>query len=405
MSRAALCLILLSVVFAAGCDEDHTKVVVEPRADGKFVRTISLWRTNPAESFKTLPPDEKRVAAVAKLYGTRLEPVGEVVKFRGEFREMPPDVLRDKETNHGGYDVWRAGPGWGGYYRERRPGPTDLYARLEKAASGVDRLTEILAEMFRAELPGEAGVDLLTAFLVGPFRADAKEMMFVMATGSHSDLDDDALVSALAMVLQIAEERGYLDAAALPMITNKETGLELLLRMVAEKMERPLDEDLRSKLGFLTDAEKLAAAFEDAAKSVGEVEKSFDPYVEEILHLDLFSGDETLELVVELPPGAEIIHTSGKRAADERRVEWKGKLDGRAVRILHHVSFSVADEDWQRKRFGRVALTKEDLSNYVFWVCGLPERQEGRGDADPGSPRVIRGRRAGSPGPRSRGRM
>ena len=198
---------------------------------GKFVRTIHLWRTNPAESFKTLPPDEERVAAVTKLYGTRLEPVGEVVKFRGEFREMPPDVLRDKETNHGGYDVWRAGPGWVGFYRERRPGPTDLYARLEKAASGVDRLTKILAEMFRAQLPGEAGVDSLTAFLVGPLRTDLKEMMFVMATGSHSVLDDDALVSALAMVLQIAEERGYLDAADLPKITNRETGLELLLRM------------------------------------------------------------------------------------------------------------------------------------------------------------------------------
>ncbi|MHC4469732.1 MAG: hypothetical protein ACYTDY_03280 [Planctomycetota bacterium] len=380
MTRTGVLLPLALLLFLAGCEKEHTKVVVEPRADGTFVRTISLWKTDTDKPGKTLPPDEERVERVWEFYESRLEPVGKVARFRGTFRSPPPDIPHDGRTNQGGYDVWRAGPGYVGYYRERRPGVMDLFARLEKAAAGIDHLSRILAEMFRRELEGEAGVDSLVAFLSGPFRADMKEMMFLFAGGTYDLVDDDErLFSVFAVIVQLAEERGYVAVADFPKIFNKQSVIDVLHHFIASKMERSLDDDLRGKLAFLTDSEKLPKAFEGALLSLGdskeELEKEMEPFLKGVVSFDIFSDHETLEVVLVLPPGAEILYTSGELVPEKRRIEWEDTLDGRAVRSLYHASFAVADEAWQKAHLGSVGLTGEELYEYVFWVNGLPEEQ------------------------------
>jgi hypothetical protein len=377
MSRFTIAFCFALVV--AGCEKERVRIVVEPRPDGTFVRTIHLWK---ADKDKILPPDEERVDRTWEFYEERLEPLGKIVRFRGIFRKPPPDVVHEGRSNVGGYDVWQAGPGWLGIYRERRPGATDLFAKLQKVAEGIDLLSRILAETMREQLAGEPGLDALVAFLSGPFREDLKEMVFHFAGGSY-DLAtaDDRLLTAFSMVLQFAEERGYLAVADLPRALNLESLRELVSRFVARKMERSLDDDLREKLAFLTDAGKLTASMERAMKKLGEPGEDFgkamEPFLKDVIRFDLFSSDEILDLVLELPPGAELLHTSGTRNLEKRRIEWTDTIDARAVRSLYHASFAVADEEWQTKHLGRVALPAKDLPDYVLWVNGLPEAQAG----------------------------
>jgi hypothetical protein len=357
-------------------------VTVEPRADGSFLRSIHLWHTDPQKKGQILAPPAALVDQAKAQYPKRAPTADASVAFQGEFRVVPPDLARGNETNRGAYTVWPSRLGHLGYYRERRPGRTDHFTRFREAADAADLLVRLAAAVARRQLQGEKGLDALVEFLEGPFRKDFKEALFFVA---HADLgaaaqfgSEDAekvLVGAAAYLVQFAEERGYLEAADLPRLRTGEGAAGVAAALVARKMGRPLDAPLRKRLLGLLEPEAAQGAYQAALQDLKLTEKQFEealkPLVEGLLHLQVFAVAPELRYTLVLPPQAEVVHTSGRKAEKENRIEWRDSLDDRPVASLYFALWAAPDAEWQTAHLGRVALRGEELMNYVLWETAL----------------------------------
>jgi len=381
--RNALAIALaVAALLLPGCEQDHAEIIIQPRPDGSFLREIHLWHTDSQKAGKVLPPPAKLVEQAKAQYPKSLETNDASVAFQGEFRIVPPDLMRGGDTNHGRYTVWTSPLGHVGYYRERRPGRMDHFTRFREAADAADLLVRLVATIARQQLEGEAGLDKLAEFIEGPFRRDFKEMLFFLA---HTDLGaaaqftgrdfEKTLVTAAAFLVQYAEERGYIKAADVPRLLTRDGALDVASALVARRMGRPLDAPLRKKLAALARPEAAKAAYLAALKELKLTEKQFDdaisPLTKGLLHINVFATETELRYTLVLPPQAEVRYTSGLLDEKERRITWRDLLDDRPVAGLYFAYWTAPDEKWQAQHLGRVAVRGKALNDYVFWENGL----------------------------------
>lgn len=377
--RDGALLALALVLGVAGCERDHIEVTVEPRPDGSFVRTIRLWHTDTEKKGQVLAPPAALVDQAKPQYPKRLETQDATVAFQGEFRMVPPDLRRGDETNRGEYTLWTSRLGQLGYYRERRPGRLDHFARLREAADAADLLIRLAATIARQQLQGEKGLDELLKCIEGPFRNDIKEALFFLthanlgaSAGFAGDEAERTLVAAAAFLVQFAEERGYLEAADLPKLLTKEGAISVGTALVAKRMGRPLDAPLRKKLAALAEPEAAQGAYAAALQELKLTDKQFEDAIKPLMpRIELGGGGPELRYTLVVPQGAEVRYTSGRQDPKTNAIHWVDALDDRPVAGLYYALWTAPDEAWQKEHLGRVVLRGKDLGDYVLWENSL----------------------------------
>jgi hypothetical protein len=383
---------LLALLLAlAACEREHVKVTVEPKADGTFVRTVRLWREDSEKPGIVLPPSEAARAAAIAVYGAPPESSGDeaAVTFRGTFRAVPPDLAPAETPNRGAFDAVRCAAGWCGIYRERRPGPTDFHGRFEAAAGAIDFGARLQAEIARKALAGDEALPAVLARLEGPWRRDMRDLLFLLMTSARADPGPGANFhlegfeglpgGALAMALELLEERGYVQIPEFVALgdAQSEDGQALFLRAYAGGLlGRPVTGALREKLAPLATEEGLGAAVEEALRAMGATEEeageAIEPLAFALRHLDRGTVP-TFTVEILLPPGADGVETTGK--VEGGCVRFEDELGDSLVRDVLLTSFAVADEAWQRERFGRVLLVGATLRRYALWLASLPAEE------------------------------
>jgi len=373
------CLAVGLAVALCGCEHDEIKITVEPRPDGSFHRTARFYRID-GDKISSPTPDLVRNAE--KAYPDKPDIEDATVTFHGDFRAVPPDIHHAGSTNQGGYVVWQSHLGYVGYYRERRPGRTDLYAWFADSLKVLDTVAKVTATVVREQLKGEEGVEQLAAFIEGDLRRDVKEVFFyascrmwLQRTTYAQELDEKAQLAAIAIFVdQFAEERGYFKAGDVPKLFNEKSGSELLLTFMAKQMGRPLDAALRRKLAFVSDEDLLEEATKQACKSLGMTEEQFEKQLQQLAPLIPISFGDTEPVVrytLKLPTDAECLYASSRFDDKEREVRWKEVLDETPVTHLFFAVWATPDAEWQEAHLGRTILRGEKLAGYVLWVNSL----------------------------------
>jgi hypothetical protein len=402
--RNAICILPVLLLLLPACEEDHVHVRIQPKADGTFVRTVTMWRVDPAKPDERKTPSEPLVEGARSVYVEAPDSIDGKLRFEGTFREVPFDLVREdgdeRYVNRGGYTVWSCRAGSFAAYRERRPGPTDHWERFRKAAEGMDTVAEILAALARRGLEGEEGLPRLVTWLTTEFPTDMKDMMFLFAGDrGPQDLAEEvgpdapfrsglgafrseapyrSRSSAAALFLQLLEERGYLQVGAIPEVMGEaEWERTFFADLVARKMGRPDDEALHGKIMGLTEEERAEGLYGSALADIGMTKEEAEEKLEPIgdLMVDIRLGTDahlTYELVV--PGGALVVSTSGRVEAQPPMVVlWKDTLDDRPVTGIFFATWALPAIGWQKEHLGGVYLQGKPLSEYVTWIESLPE--------------------------------
>jgi hypothetical protein len=383
--RRSLCHLAVVAAALCGCEQDHVEVTVEPKPDGSFVRTLRMWRTDSQKKGEILAPSAPLAEPAKAHYAKRLETKDATIGLQGTFRTVPADLQIGENTNRGDYTVWNSRLGHVGYFRERRPGRIDHYTMLREAAEAIDLFVKLLAAITRQQLQGEQGLDKLVEFIEGPLRRDLKEALLLVQHASltaSAQLDKkpghDPGIAVGAFLLQLAEERGYLQVADLPKAIGGKDAPDVAMAFVARQMGRQLDPLLRKRLASLAEPGRLEEARKAALDSLKIAPEEFDKAMKpigNIIHLRLFATDPSLRYILVPPPQAELVYTNGQKDEKGDRLEWRDELNDSPVAALYFALWAVPDADWQTKHLGRVALRGEKLQSYVFWESSLTPDQ------------------------------
>jgi len=375
---------LAALAALCGCSRDHIELTIEPQLDGSFVRTIRLWQTHNNKPGQLLAPSEELAEAAKPHYKKKLDAEGQALCFQGTFRDLPPDLAFGGDVNHGGYLVVRSRLGCLAHYRERRPGRTDFYTAFEEAKPALDLLIRFAAAMARQQLEGEEGLDRLVAFIEGPLRRDLRDLAMLAYAerlrhrgGGDGQQVQAHLADVAATLMQFAIERGYLGASQLPkLLATKDSLNEWLMTLVARKMNRPLDAQLRRKLGFLFDDKRRDAALAQAAKALAMPDEKRNATLERlgktVLSYDFLNTQTRLSTTLRCPEHATVLYTSGRWDKQANQVVWRGTLAEAPVADLFHALWTTPDPAWQTQHLGRVALNGQALAEYVLWEHALP---------------------------------
>ncbi len=396
----ALPLLALLAALVTGCPHNEYTVELKPTASG-VERTLTFYRadgtgSNDAPNYLDFPTNE--LAAISQIY-----PPG-AVKADGKrfvahgkfFGALPGDV-----GGAGSFTNLTTSLGTAGFYLERFRGNDDLTGQTEKRFHAADQLTDLTLGWAKMEFGSERGWKKLRKFLDEDFRRDLKNAGLYFWTGQISALNDtNATEEFTARFSQYLIERGYLkfsDAPQVCSLFNDEggtaAGLNLLQRLVAEKMEIPENDPLPKSLAVFNDP----AAFEKSwerylAKSdlyrtqlkEWEQKRKTDAKLEapkplnamDNLFADLLtdSGGEADHLTVKLKLAQAPSHTNGKW--QDGQIVWNADLDAdRPLPAICYASWSHPDNDFQKTHFGRVLLEGDELMQYCLWESSLDEEE------------------------------
>jgi hypothetical protein len=116
-----------------------------------------------------------------------------------------------------------------------------------------------------------------------------------------------------------------------------------------------------------------------------------------LLQFDLFGKPDHLAVQLSLPaaPG----HSNGRWDEALKQVVWENDIEDRTnashFPFFCYASWAQADQEYQKKHFGRVVLTGDELTQYCLWRSSQDKPEGGEWDAfvaslEPGSGLVER---------------
>jgi hypothetical protein len=389
------------------------------------VRGDALERTvTKLSSGDPTPYREEREQELRKLYG---KPSAEG-SFRGLFRgELPADfggrgaLLRDATTM--GRVVT---------YRERLRGDDSPQRLLETLDEGARQLHELTDGWIRAELGERPATSVLESWLRDRVVPDLRDLALYGWVARSEGL---SWAEHEQSVLQFLVERDYFRSEDTPRLQDPGDAWPVAWQHALERGGVKLDPELEGALGFLdedrafrslsqrmlrsqefeawlerakdrSDTQEFLPLSPDgiAAFLAGEntepakrVDRAIDEYVDE--HFDsavrvagLAIGGESLadrdsvEIFLELPDPP--IESNGAWNPATRRVEWKGVAFAPPERDdlyrLPGFAFAIWGEpaaEFQRARFGRIALRGGELREYNRWYARLAAPDQATWDA------------------------
>ncbi len=394
-------LVLLSG--SSECAHNRFEIEMKPAGDG-LQRTLVVTRQGGED--KTVPAEV--LARLAEAYpadGARpggATHEGDVHRYTGTFTgSLPQDV-----GGSGSYRVFASKLGRTGAYAERFRGRDDLGVQAQQRLAAVDRLVDLLVGWARWILGEEEGFDRLRVFLDQRLRADLKDLATYAAIGLM--LQDYAEGAAEEMAMRVGQlmiERGYFSPAELPRILvafqrddaldakGRINTMSLVRARLAEELGLAEQNASPAVLDFLKTPDSALASLHayikttDGFRRLARTKKDakpqdvLDALLEDLIQMDLFATQDALalELACPIKPYA----TNGDWDAQAKRVTWKlSNLRG-APRLptFAYAHWASPYEDYQRTRFGKLALTGRALSEVIVWRNGLSAGEAKQWDA------------------------
>ena len=411
--------LLLAVVPLLGqdCIGVHYEVTVEPKGDG-FQRTLTAETRKDQGSNQDLDPATEELKRIAKLYN-QPAPAGDTVT--GLFAERGPD-----DVGGAGFYTRYASPMgtvWG--YIERVRGNDDLVSQIERIRKGVDQTVALLGGWVRAEMGDSPRSRKLRAFIDGPLRRDLENIAIYMWAAKFSsdhklseqakEAEKAAQQEMLSRLIAYVLERGYIQARDVPVIVRAFQSdtpgpvFDLLRRFVATRMGVAVNQPIPKALDFLSSADRAQQSLEAyltgteqykqlLAKHKRENPKPDEdetpPAPSEVLHGPLealavpFWGFLTTPdgMKLALRTGVKPMYHNGKWDADAGKVTWgttvrKGEKARSQLPAVFWAVWSKSDEAFQKKHFGRLALSDDKLLQYCIWYHGLTAAEVKEWDA------------------------
>ena len=403
---------LAAMVFVVtGCPHNQYVVQLKPRGN-VIERTLIFYRedgvnTNGTPNYQPLGQDE--LVAITALYpAPGLTNDGLRYIARGEFtNEMPEDV-----GGAGVYTHLATSLGTAGFYVERFRGNDNLASMSERHFQAADRLTDLMLGWSRMELGREAGYDKLRRFLDVDFRRDLKNLSVYwwegqMANNYQTNANEEFVVRFGQYLL----ERGYFKIGEIPGLFRDASGndvqalLRRIQRLVAHKMGVPETNPVPASLAFLTDETTMEKSFAKYLADTDlyrvklkqwEEDKQLKPDTKQpdpldvagdaaagLFEFDLFGKTDHLAVRLSLP--ASPIHSNGRWDEAFKQVVWESDIEDR-TNAFHfpfscYASWAQADQEFQEKHFGKLALAGDNLTQYCLWRSGQDQQSGDEWDA------------------------
>lgn len=388
----------------AGC-QDHNRYEIELQPEGaEMVRTLTAWRVPENRSRDRFPAAElKRIAA---LYPTPLAAVVGRHAFRGRFGpKMPADV-----GGAGEYHTTTTLMGSAAIYVERFRGSDDVESHINDRRQAADGLANVLVNWFQREIGRDPNFPLIRTFLEREFRVDLRNLSHYWAmarSGTQQKAAGQREGWARAAMYLVEHKYFRIEEApaAIRVATTNDAAQQV--RFVIDLLARKIAPESRSSiarsLAFLSDtssAERSLDAYLRTTTEFRRREQSWrqsqranpaapppDPkdIVLELVSrlffgLDPLSQNDELRVALAVP--VQPFSSNGTYLSVSNQVVWTASL-GRSneLPVLAYAAWSVPDVNFQETHFGDLALSGEDLANYVAWYTGLDGAQRKEWDA------------------------
>jgi hypothetical protein len=395
-----------------GCP--HNQYIVQLKPQGNSIeRTLVFYREDGVNTNTGTPNyqpfDAAELAAIASLYPVQsVANDGERHVVRGEFtHELPDDV-----GGAGAYANLTTSLGEAGFYAERFRGNDDLAGMTERRFKAADRLADLFVGWSRMELGREPGYDKLRQFLDVDFRRDLKNLSVYcwegqLASGYKTNADEEFVVR----FGQYLFERGYFTIGEIPGLFSAASGddpqalLRRIQRLVARKMGVPETKPVPASLAFLANETTMEKSFDKylagttlyrAKLKQWEKDKKLKPDLKQpepsevvndavgnLLQFDLFGKPDHLAVQLSLPSSP--VHSNGRWDEALKQVVWETDIED-GTNASHfpfscYASWAQADQEYQKKHFGRVVLTGDELTQYCLWRSSQDQQAGDEWDA------------------------
>jgi len=395
---------LLSFGLLSGCEHDEYVVEITPKGDS-FERKLTCWHVSTASTSdgqsesKINPLSEDKLKHLDQIYGEgKPAEGGKKTVFVKTFQaQTPADV-----GGSGTYTRYTSSLGDTVIYGERFRGDDDIAAQLARRNAAADQLVDLLIGWSQSEIGKEPDFAKLHDFLDKQLRQDLKNMAAYLWTSDVvSRTGENADSEFAARVLQYLHERRYLTATELPRLLRTlsnaeeqpEAVLSMIMRALARQMGVPEEEPVPECLAFLAKPDQVKASFEAYVRTTDLYKIEFEEWREDESREPNAEPPEPLDVVgelvfgqlfsirffvspdkvqVRLACGTEPFETNGEWDADTDVLTWKHVLDkDRSLPAFSYAAWSQPNAELQKKRFGRLILTGQELAEYAIWYQGL----------------------------------
>jgi hypothetical protein len=397
-----------------GCPHNEYIVQLKPRG-GIIERTLVFYRQDGMNTNTGGPNykafDEDELAAIASRYPARsLTNDGERHVVRGIFtNELPSDV-----GGAGTYANLTTSLGEASFYVERFRGNDDLTAMSERRGQAADQLTDLIVGWSQMELGTEPGYDKLRPFLESDFRRDLKNLGAYFSdgqlVGAYCTNGDEEFTVRFGQYLL---ERGYSSIAEIPALfleaseNDAQALLRRIQRLVARKMGVPENKPVPVSLAFIADEATMEKSFAkylagtdpyraklrqwEEDKKLKPDSKQPDPLevasdaVGNLVEFDsnLFGQPDHLAVQLSLP--SPPVHSNGRWDEALKQVVWETVIEegtnASHVPFFCYASWTQADQEFQKKHFGKVSLIGDELTKYCSWRHNQDKKRGGQWDA------------------------
>lgn len=434
-NRLRLLLLALPLLLT-GCPRNQYVVELTPRGEG-IERRLTFHcedgkDTNGLPNYQAFSPDE--LAAIRALYPVNgFKRDGQEYTASGVFTgSLPADV-----GGAGTYRKLSADMGSAGFYVERFRGDDDLADQMTSRFKAADQLVDLIIGWSRMELGHEHGYKNLRKFLDEDFRRDVKNLGLYFWMQQVSDATKAKSPEEFGVRFgQYLVERGYLKLEDLPDLIHSAVEekpghlMEVIQRLLADKMGVPAANPVPKSLGFLADpntankswekylasteiyraklrhwqAEKLSVeagnlgrqslnliklknATNGAWAKVALPPKPApsevaDGLLEGVLAFEIFNTDDDLTVRLSLPVAPA--YSNGQWDDARKQVTWTADLEKKEK--IHrlpgfcYAAWAVPQDSFQTNHFGRVLLAGNELLQYCVWRAGLDASQSAQWD-------------------------
>ena len=388
----------------AGC-QDHNRYEIELEPEGaEMVRTLTAWRIPENRGKDRFPPAE--VQRFSKLYPERLKAIANRHAFRGRFGpKMPSDV-----GGAGDYHLTSTALGTTAIYVERFRGSDDVEAHINDRRQAADALTSLLTGWLQREIGRDPNFGRIRTFLERDFRQDLRNLSHYWAMARASTQQQAALRQEYwVRAGMYLVEHGYFRLEELPAAIHVETtnDAEQQVRFVIDLLSRKISPEeqpsVARSLAFLTNTAQAEASLDAYLRSTPEFRRReqawrqaqaanpttpppdpkdivLDLVARLFFGLDLLSQNDELRVALSVP--LHPFATNGTYLSASNQVIWTSSLGhGNELPVIAYAAWSVPNVAFQEAHFGDIALTGEDLANYVAWYTGLEPAQRSEWDA------------------------
>lgn len=404
MPKCRFAALVLSLCWSAGC-QDHNRYEIELQPEGgEMVRTLTVWRVPENRSRDRFPPAELK--DIAGLYPPELPAAPGRHVFRGRFGpKMPADV-----GGNGDYHFTATPMGTAAVYVERFRGNDDVEQHIDDRRRASDELTGLLVGWFQSKIGRDRNFPRIRKFLDGEFRRDLRNLSHYWAMARASRQQEASLRQEYwVRAAMYLVEHGYFRLEEIPAAIHIESTNDAAqqLRFVIDLLSRKISPEdqpsVAQSLSFLVDTSQAEKSLDEYLRSTPQYRRreqlwrraqATDPtapppdpkdIVVELVSrlffgLDLLSQND--ELRVALSPPVQPFATNGIWLSASNQVIWTASIaQANELPVLAYATWSVPDVPFQQTHFGGIALSGEDLANYVAWYTGLAARQRDEWDA------------------------